>query len=270
MSRNLKLTLSWNGAKFSGYQKQPHAVTVQESIEKAWNILTAENPKIIGCSRLDAQVHAFYYVLNFQTNTELSNEKIIGSLNGIFRHVLQAAICVYDCSDIDLEFHARFHSVGKHYRYLIWQGSKTHAILTPQCWHVRTGKSLVDLPFILKQFEGKKDFSAFRASDCGSSQTEKNIYKIQTHHHNLFSEMLTIDIWGDGFLKNMIRNIVGTAVDVAAEKRSKTCIQEAFQHKKRELVGVCAPGWALTLMKVYYDQNEMIYDINTANENLKG
>ncbi|APJ03587.1 tRNA pseudouridine(38-40) synthase TruA [Silvanigrella aquatica] len=255
--QNLKLILSWNGEKFSGYQYQPHAFTVQEAITNAWHILTKETVKLQGCSRLDAGVHAQHYVLNLHTMTKLSVERIIKGLNGILHSNLALDISVYQGCFTNSDFHARFHSKGKHYRYLIWYGFSEHTFLTKRCWHVRAKLSLEDIQEALNQFIGNHDFAAFRSSDCSAKTTVRNIYQIDSWIHPLYPEMLVVDIWGDGFLKNMIRNIVGTGVDMATGKLHKNTITEAFQLKDRNKTGMCAPAWALTLMHVFYEKNEM-------------
>ena len=255
--RNLKLILSWNGEKFHGYQYQPHVFTVQEALTKTWETLTKETVTLCGCSRLDAGVHAQYYVLNFHTITQLTEERIIKSFNGILHANLGLDISVYKVEFVDSSFHSRFHSTGKHYRYLIWHGFSEHAILTKRCWHVRSKLSLNEVKRNLDQFVGEHDFSAFRASDCSAKTTVRKIYKIDSWIHPVYPEMLIVDIWGDGFLKNMIRNIVGTSVDVASGKLDKNTITEAFTHLDRTKTGMCAPAWALTLMQVFYDKEEM-------------
>lgn len=261
MTKNIKLTLSWNGAKFSGYQYQPHAITVQETLNQAWRILTGEIVTLYGCSRLDAQVHANHYVLNFFSEVELEEEKIICAMNGILHNQLKVDISVYDCEFVDKEFHARFHAVGKHYRYLIWYGYKTHALLTPKCWHVHSKNEPKNLQEIVNQYIGEHDFAGFRASDCSAKNTIKHVYAVKVNHHEHFPEMIIVDFWGDGFLKNMIRNMVGTAVQMAIGKLQDDCIQNAFVHKNRELVGMCAPPWALTLMQVYYNKSTFLSDL---------
>lgn len=260
MSRNIKLTLSWNGAKFNGYQSQPHGSTVQDTLNQAWRVLTGESVVLFGCSRLDAKVHANHYVLNFQSESNLSSERILRSLNGILHNQFKADICIYDCEFVDSQFHARFHTAGKHYRYLIWRGFKTHALFTPQCWHVHSKHEITNLEEILQEFVGEHDFAGFRACDCSAKNTIKHIYAIRAQKHPQFPEMIIVDFWGDGFLKNMIRNMIGTAVDISIGKIAEDCIQKAFIHKNRRQVGVCAPPWALTLMRVYYNKDVFILD----------
>lgn len=252
--QNLKLILSWRGDKFHGYQKQPNVFTVQEAITQAWFILTKETVILTGCSRLDAGVHAFQYVLNLQTQSTLSLERLLKGLNGIFHSHLHLDISLYSIEQVASDFHARFHALGKHYRYLIWYGFAEHAFLTRRSWHVRAKLQASEFHKQLQHYVGEHNFSAFRAVDCAAKNTIKKIYGIDSWHHPNYPECLVIDIWGDGFLKNMIRNMVGTAVDIAAGKLAKSTITEAFSHKDRNLTGVCAPAWGLTLMEVFYTQ----------------
>lgn len=258
--KNIKLTLSWNGEKFSGYQSQPNAFTVQEALTNAWKILAQENVSLIGCSRLDAKVHAESFVLNFHSTTCLDKNRIIQGLNGILHAKMGLDISIYDCEFVDLDFHARFHAVGKHYQYLIWSGFSENALLTKKCWQIRSKNSLEmeNLSKILKQFEGEHDFAAYRASDCGAKTTVRRVQAIHVNRHPKYKEMYVIDIFGEGFLKNMIRNMVGTAVQVATGILKKDTITESFLHCNRTLVGVCAPAYGLTLVDIYY--NKEIFD----------
>ncbi|WP_186643908.1 tRNA pseudouridine(38-40) synthase TruA [Fluviispira vulneris] len=256
--RNLKLILSWNGEKFSGYQYQPHAFTVQEAITNAWNVFSGETVTLCGCSRLDAGVHAQYYVLNFHTKTQANCERIVRGMNGILHSHLALDICVSSAEFVNSDFHARFHAAGKHYRYLIWYGFAEHAFLTKRAWHVRSKISPESVCEILKQFEGEHDFAAFRSSDCSAKTTVRKVLAVDAWIHPIHKEMIIVDIWGEGFLKNMIRNMVGTAVEMATGKKSLNTITESFVHKDRTKTGMCAPAWPLTLMHVYYDKEKIL------------
>lgn len=255
-NKNIKLTLSWNGENFSGYQYQPHAFTVQEALTTAWKILTQEDVTLHGCSRLDAKVHAQSYVMNFYSNTGLDTLKIVRGLNGILHRNMKLDISIFACEFAEPYFHARFHAVGKHYRYLVWHGFSEHALFTKRCWHVRSKNSLHNLEHILKQFEGEHDFAAFRASDCGAKTTVRRMHNIYVTQHPKYEQMHIVDVFGEGFLKNMIRNMVGTAVQIATEKLDKNTITDAFLHKDRTQIGTCAPAHALTLIDVYYDKEK--------------
>ena len=259
---NLSLTLSYVGSAFQGYQSQPHAKTVQDVLKKAWQVLTGEVPILYGCSRLDAGVDARHFVLNLFTRTSLAPEELVRSLNGILHSNFVEPISVYRAAPVAPEFNARFDAVGKHYRYLLWHGRGQHSLLTPQCWHLKTRLPPVGLSEIFAQFVGTHDFSAFRASDCNAKNTVKNIAAAKAWHHPRFSELLIVDFWGEGFLKNMIRNMVGTAVDMSTGKLEANTIVAAFDHGVREKAGQCAPAHGLTLEEVFYDSTEFNASIN--------
>lgn len=252
--RNLCLEISFRGDGFMGYQSQPHGVTVQDTLAKAWEIMTKEKTTLYGCSRLDAGVHADQYCLNLYTRTDRSPEQIYRALNGILRTQLGVSISVYDAREVDSGFNARFDTLGKHYRYRLWYGRGHHAALTPAAWAVRSRQfEATILHDSLTSLIGQHDFAAFRASDCTAKTTVRKIERIDIWSHAQFPESITIDVWGEGFLKNMVRNIVGTAVDSATGKLCSSAARQALAHLDRSQIGQCAPAHALTLQRVFYE-----------------
>ncbi len=254
--RNIRLELSYDGHAFCGYQYQPHGRSVQETVTQAWTQLTKEQVLLFGCSRLDAKVSANHFVLNLYSQTHHSCDRILRSLNGILQTTLKYPISIYSCTDMEPHFHARFDSIGKHYRYLVWYGRGQHALFGPHCWQLRSNIGPQNMASLARKFEGKHNFSAFRAQDCTAVSTERTIHKVDFWVHPRMPELMVLDFWGEGFLKNMIRNISGTILDAATNKLSESAIDEAFIHGNRELVGQCAPAHALVLERVYYLQDE--------------
>ncbi|MFZ9520077.1 MAG: hypothetical protein ACO3A4_06315, partial [Silvanigrellaceae bacterium] len=110
---------------------------------------------------------------------------------------------------------------------------------------------------------GNLDFSAFRASDCTAKSTIRRIERIAVTRDDLYPEALVLDFWGEGFLKNMIRNITGTAVEIAIGRLEADTFLEAFKHCDRTRVGQCAPAHALTLQRVFYNPDEWKTAINS-------
>jgi tRNA pseudouridine38-40 synthase len=257
-TRNIKMVLSYHGAAFHGYQIQPNGITVQEVLIKAWNTLTGEHPTFYGCSRLDAGVHANEFVLNLYSATTLPWDRLVRALNGIIANHFRVPLRIYKASEADPFFNARFDAAGKHYRYLLWKGMSEHALLVPRCWNLRSKQNPRGLATALHHFEGTRDFAAFRAQDCAAKTTVRTIQRIDCWQHPRFDECSVIDVWGEGFLKNMIRNIVGTAVDVSLGKFPPTDIESAFSHGVRSLVGQCAPAHALSLERVFYGEDELL------------
>lgn len=238
-----------------GYQSQPHGVTVQDMVNKAWHIMTQETTVLYGCSRLDAGVHANQYFLNLYTRSVRSCEEIYRSLNGILRTQLNVPISVYQARDVEPDFNARFDTQGKQYRYRLWYGRAHHAALTTAAWSVRSRSfEPENLISALSQVIGEHDFAAFRASDCAAKSTVRKVERVDVWKHPVYPEALTVDVWGEGFLKNMVRNIVGTAVDVATGKLCSSALVDALQHLDRTRIGQCAPAHALTLQRVFYSE----------------
>ena len=251
--RNICLEISYRGEGFMGYQSQPHGVTVQDLLSKAWVTLTQENTTLYGCSRLDAGVHANQYFVNFYTRSSRSCEEIHRSLNGILRSHLNVAISVYNARDVEPDFNARFDTLGKHYRYRIWYGRGHHASLTTAAWAVRSREFNAEiLSSALNELTGAHDFSAFRASDCTAKSTVRKVERIDVWAHPFYPEAIVIEVWGEGFLKNMVRNMVGPAVDMATGKLCSTTMTDALKHLDRTRIGQCAPAHALTLQRVFY------------------
>jgi len=259
---NLRLVISYCGTPFSGYQAQPHAKTVQDALQEMWaTFARGERPVLYGCSRLDAGVHAGHFVLNFFTSCEAavaigSEEAVLRSLNGILQAKMMLPIRVQAVEHAEPSFNARFDAHGKHYRYLVWHGFRQHALLTPRAWVVRSRQAPHALAEAAQLFRGSHDFAAFRASDCAAKKTVRTIDAVHVWQHRRFPELMILDFFGEAFLKNMIRNVVGTSVDVATGKLSASDVEAAFLHGVREKTGQCAPAHALTLERVYYDEAE--------------
>lgn len=258
--RNLKLELSFEGRGFLGYQRQPHGPTVEGVLLKAWEILTNEKIQLVSCSRLDADVDAEHFVANVMTRSEKTPEELLRSLNGILANVLNARICFYRISEAPLDFHARFHAIGKHYRYLIWHGRGRQTQILGKSWAVRKKDFDHDLERTLRIFEGTHDFSAFRSQDCQARTPVRHIDRIHVQNHPRWPELFILDFYGRGFLKNMIRNIVGSAVAVATGDLTVSDLQAAFEHRDRSKTGPCAPGHGLCLKQVFYDEQQYLHE----------
>ncbi|MCM1545198.1 MAG: tRNA pseudouridine(38-40) synthase TruA, partial [Ruminococcus sp.] len=155
MSRNIKLTLRYDGSAFHGYQYQPNCVTVEQELKTACKRILGEDVKIQSCSRTDTGVHANMFCCNFYTNCDRENSKIILGLNA----VLPETIAVYDCEDVDDDFHARYNCKGKEYVYKIWNEKQRNPFYNNYALHF---PRLLDENMLneqAKQFIGTFDFS---------------------------------------------------------------------------------------------------------------
>lgn len=252
--QNVKLVFSFNGQGLNGYQYQPHGVTIQGLVQEAWAILTGEKVSLMGCSRLDAGVHAKKYVCNFHASClgRFTPPKILTALNGIMKHTLKQLIAFEECIEVSPDFHARFDSSGKHYQYLLWHGRAENIWLTPHCWNLKSQVPfLPHVPF-QNMVLGTHNFSAFRASDCTSRNPTKTIWKFDVSAHPHHPECTIVDVEGSGFLKNMVRNMVGTLVDLGTQKLVWEEVHAAFVQGNRMAMGQCAPAHGLSLINVFY------------------
>lgn len=252
--RNLKFLLSWDGADFFGYQIQPQGTTVQSVFESSWKTLTQEDASLVGCSRLDSGVSSYKFVANLKTFSNLSTGVIPKHLNGIIQQKFNKKLYVYSCEEVSDTFHARYSSLGKHYRYRLWLGRNPIFPQSRNAWQfiLPTFASHKSIHNVIKKFEGTHDFSFFRAKDCCAHSTRRTINRIALTPHPNLPELLDIHFWGNGFLKQMIRYIVGTSLEVVKRKIEDKMIDKALKNENHDLRIFRAPAHALVLMDVFY------------------
>lgn len=244
-SRNLKITVEYDGARFSGWQVQPDRRTVQGEIERALGVLLGHPARVHVAGRTDAGVHALAQVCSVRTERDLTTDRIVRGLNGI----LAADVAVVSVDDVDDDFEPRFMSRGKHYRYRILNRVGRTALYRNRCWHLWSPLDLDAMDAALAHLRGQHDFSAFRAADCPNREPVKDLRVARLERNEPFLEM---HFEASGFLKQMVRIIVGTVVEVGQGKRSADDIPDVIASGDRRLAGRTAPGGGLTMMKVLF------------------
>ena len=197
---NIKFEISFDGKAFSGYQWQPHALTVQGAFQEAWKIYSTETVSLTGCSRLDAGVHAQSFVCNLHSKVKSQepSRKIVASLNGILHQQLNLPIFVRSAIIEAPTFHSRYDALGKHYRYLLWYGRGQHAQLTPRCWSIKSRIEPKNLNLICADVVGTHDFNAFRSADCSSQNSTKTIWEFRGWQHPFVEECYIAARAGNG------------------------------------------------------------------------
>ncbi len=242
---NIKLTIEYDGSNYHGWQIQPNAVTVQEKIQKAIYDLTGENVKLIGASRTDESVHAYGQVANFFTSSNILPYKFSDAIN----YFLPKDIVIVKSESVSNDFHARYNSKGKKYRYIIYNRAKPSALWINRAYHVKRNIDISIMKNAAKILVGENDFSSFRASGGAAKTSIRTIYNIDI---NVDGNLIYIDISGDGFLYNMVRIIVGTLVDMATKKIDPSIMFDILQAKDRKKAGKTAPPYGLYLMEINY------------------
>lgn len=263
--QNIKLTISYDGSNYSGWQRQNRARsktqsakrTIQGTIESKLHVILKEKVSLIGSGRTDAGVHAIGQVANFKTTKAVSPDKIKVSLNGL----LPEDIAVRTAEEVSLDFHSRFDAKSKIYSYLILNSNDKSVFVNSNCLRI---KYPLDIDLMKEEagcLFGKHDFKSFQASDKierNSVTTIKNleIKKISSFNGVTFLEglkFICIDIEAEGFMYNMVRNIVGSLIEVGRGRFGKGSIRRILAKKNRRSAGPCVCANGLYLMKVFYD-----------------
>ncbi len=242
----IKLTIEYDGTAYVGWQRQPNGTSVQTLVEQALAEICGQTVQIVSSGRTDAGVHARGMVAHFETDRELP---VSAFREGVNSH-LPADIAVVAAERVSADFHARYDALAKRYRYSICMGPVRSPIHSRFSWHIKKDLVLVRMKQAASLLVGKHDFAAFRSSGCDARTTVREIFAVEIKKHG---RMLHIDIIGSGFLRNMVRVIAGTLVEVGAGKRGPDEVRELLSGGQRELSGVTAPPQGLCLMQVWYE-----------------
>jgi tRNA pseudouridine38-40 synthase len=247
--RTLKLTLAYDGTDYVGWQRQANGVSVQEKVEEAFMPLMGEGvtrpPTVAGASRTDAGVHALGQVASVNVSFDFAASAVQRALNVR----LPEDIRVIGVVDAMPGFHARHHAVSKSYRYRI----ATTPVLSPfdrfYVWHAPGPRDLEAMRRAAALLIGRHDFASFQARGASVRATVRELQRIAIRETG--GEIL-IEVEGDGFLRHMVRAIVGTLADVGAATRPAESIEAMLRARDRQAGGPTAPAQGLTLISVKY------------------
>ncbi|MDR2457472.1 MAG: tRNA pseudouridine(38-40) synthase TruA [Clostridiales Family XIII bacterium] len=266
--KNIKLTLSFDGKGFSGFQTQKNGKTVQAEIENALSNLLSEKISVTGVSRTDAGVHAAAYVLNFKTNRAILIPNVKKMLNNYFAKNKNnialpiGEIYIKKAEKVNLDFNARYDAIDKTYLYRIGIEGIHYAFESDYIFHINKKLFVNKMKEAAKYLIGEHDFSSFKNSDGSDISPVKRIHDIKIRKAAMSSEfhtliypkknVLEILIRGNGFLYNMVRIIVGTLIEIGANKRESEEMKEILNAKNRQRAGFTAPACGLYLYDVSY------------------
>jgi tRNA pseudouridine38-40 synthase len=245
LTRHLRLVLEYDGTDFSGWQRQPGMRTVQGCLEDALRQMTGESIAAQGAGRTDAGVHAEGQVASLAMEATIPEGGLLRGLNAI----LPRDIAVIEVAATDPAFDARFSARGKVYRYLAWN----HMVRSPL--HARTTwfcRSSIDMHLVRQAalaLTGEHDFRAFRAADCERRTTIRIIRRLEVARQGA---LLSFEVEATAFLKNMVRILVGTLVDVGRGRLPPEIVRRMLETGDRKTGGVTAPPQGLSLVRVLY------------------
>lgn len=245
--RNVKLTIEYDGTNYCGWQLQHNATSIQEVMEQALSKLLGAATRLHASGRTDAGVHARGMVACFTTDKRLPLSAFREGLNVL----LPPDIAVRHACDMPLSFHPRFDAVGKHYRYTILLDSLRSPLSRFTAWRLKGALDLNAMREACTRFVGEHDFAAFRAANCNAKTTVRTIHAMELVEDG---PLLHLEVHGSGFLKNMIRIITGTLVEVGQGKRNPQEVTRLIEDGDRRGAGMTAPPHGLCLMRVFYPE----------------
>ena len=251
MTRNLKLTLSYDGSEFSGWQVQPEASTIQGALASAIGRLTGENVLPQGSGRTDAGVHALAQVATFATSSPIPVENVVKALNDI----LPPSIRVLEVREVAADFHARKSAKAKTYQYRIFRGPISPPFLARYVWHFPYPLDEDAMRKAAREVVGEHDFTSFAAVDPERGRENNEASNARTIFSSAFDRMgeeLIYTVRGNGFLHHMVRNLVGTFISVGKGTLQVHDIQRILATRDRSAAGATAPANGLFLMCVEY------------------
>ena len=244
--RNIKLTIEYDGTDFHGWQIQPGLRTIQGVIKERIAQITQGEVNLIGAGRTDAGVHALGQVANFQTESFIELIALQRGLNSL----LSPDIVIKAAEEVEEGFHARFSARNKRYEYHILNRSYPSALLRAYAWFIPHQLDLASMERCGRLLIGSHDFSSFRASGDESRHSVREVIRLEIERRQ--GDLIVIVIAANAFLREMVRSIVGTLVDVGKGKTSLEEFEEIFQARDRRQAGMTAPAEGLFLVEVRY------------------
>jgi tRNA pseudouridine38-40 synthase len=245
-SRNIKLVVAYDGTLYHGWQRQKNGLTVQEVIEERLQVMTEMPVKLLASGRTDAGVHALNQVCNFETVSQIPTDALKRGLNAL----LPPDIFIKDAADVSSTFHSRYGAKSKTYEYRILNGPDPDIFRRGTLWHIRFPLDVKKMSACFSLIKGTHDFSAFKSSGSANTDPVRTIFLACIEGDE--DRVLRMVVEGNGFLRHMVRNIVGTLVEVGQGRMDIKDFAEVLESGDRRLAGRKAPPQGLFLVEVKY------------------
>ncbi|WP_417746022.1 tRNA pseudouridine(38-40) synthase TruA [Rosistilla oblonga] len=252
MLRTFRLTIGYDGFRYAGWQVQADLPTIQGELQRAFAELTGERVSITGSGRTDSGVHAIAQVASLTTDAWRSSDAALGRA---INTKIPDDITVYRCEEMPVDFHALRDAVGKRYRYQLQIGGVRDAFDFRYFWHHHVQLDIEAMRQAAAMIVGTHDFACFQATGSERKTTVRTIHDLAltTGQGRAGQGHLIVEVEANGFLYNMVRNIVGSLVEVGRGKHPPTWIEELIAGRDRNQAGPTAPAHALFLLRVDYD-----------------
>jgi tRNA pseudouridine38-40 synthase len=245
--RNIKMIVAYVGTRFAGWQVQPGQETIQGNLEERISSMLKESVRIAGAGRTDAGVHARGQVANFHTTCRIPLD---GFRRGLNAH-LPEAIRVIRAEEAAADFHARERARAKEYRYRLARGEVVSPFEAPYVTAVHGRLDVRAMDEAARRLVGRHDFHSFCAAGCDIEDKTRTILESGMVEDG---DYLEYRVRANGFLRHMVRTIVGTLLDVGHDRRRPADIEGILEARDRRAAGACAPARGLVLEKVFYEE----------------
>ena len=242
---NIKLTVEYDGTNYHGWQAQPDGQTIQQILEQALETMLGVKTRLNGSGRTDAGVHALGQVANFNFAGDVDLRRLQKGLNSL----TPRDIVVKQVKLVPDSFDARRDARSRVYQYRIWNHPVPSAFYRGFSWHVYDPLNLSPMQEAIRFLEGEHNFASFQAAGCDAAHPIRSIY---SNSLNGDGDFLVYTVEATAFLRHMVRNIVGTLVEVGRGERSPAAFAELLAAQDRTQAGPTAPPEGLFLVEVKY------------------
>lgn len=248
---NYKIIVAYDGTNYSGWQIQSNSSSIQEIIQTLLEKILQESVKVIGSGRTDAGVHALGQTAHFKTQKKVDEQRILKSLNAL----LPPDIRILSMEQVTNDFHSQYGTTTKIYRYHISLNPVLNPFRRLYCWQIKTPLQLNKIKKAATYFIGTHDFTTFAneaRTGVAAYDSVRTINRLDITEQN---GEIELEFEGDGFLYKMVRNIVGTLIEVGQDKIQPENISTLIAAKDRRLAGMAAPPNGLFLVQVNYKES---------------
>jgi len=244
--RNIKLIVEYDGSNYQGWQIQKSEPTIQGVIEEKLGIILNQKTRVIGSGRTDAGVHALNQVAHFLTSSKIE----IGSLKKGVNSLLPSDIVIKELTEVDVDFHARYDAKSRVYKYLIWNGDTLSTFYRRFSWQVPHQLDIEGMRKAGDYLLGWHDFASFQGADSKNSSSEREIMQFTIRGRSKGWIITTVE--ANAFLRHMVRNIMGTLLEVGRGSMRVKEFGDILESKERRRAGITAPPQGLFLKEVKY------------------
>ena len=253
---HLKLTIAYDGTGLVGWQRQLSGPSVQALLEDAFLPLEPDGVVVTGAGRTDAGVHALGQVASVALHRAIAPDAVVRALNTR----LPPAVRVLAAEEVGPAFQARFRATAKTYRYRIWNAPVVSPFERRYVWHVpHPPLDVAAMAAAAARIAGRHDFAAFQGTGSDALTTERTVFssRVTAAQDRQREPLVVYEVRGDGFLRHMVRSIVGSLVEVGRGRRHPSWVDEVLASRSRARAARTAPASGLFLVGVEYDEGDL-------------